>query len=221
MVVPMTNRDALLEAALASLQDKGYADTTARDVANRAGVSLGAIGYHYRTVQELLDAALAEGVRRWLEPLAAALSQAQPPPLEQLGPALDRLLESLSSNRPLVIAYFEALLRAERSPALRTALAGDLNALRTTLTSGIEQTLAHHARAASPDPQTAATLIMAAFDGLIIQWLLDPDQTPSGQLIAETLHRAATLAPTDHALKGPPRTSNSSGAPRPGVTNTT
>ena len=53
----MTNRQALLESALASLQDKGYASTTARDIANGAGVSLGAIGYHYRTVQELLDAA--------------------------------------------------------------------------------------------------------------------------------------------------------------------
>ncbi len=205
----MTNREALLEAALASLQDKGYADTTARDVANRAGVSLGAIGYHYGTVQELLDAALAEGVRRWLEPLAAVLSQAQPPPLEQLGPALDRLLESLRSNRPLVIAYFEALLRAERSPALRTALAGDFNALRTTLTSGIDRTLVQGAHAASPDPQTAATLIMAAFDGLIIQWLLDPDQIPSGQLIAETLQRAAALAPTDRTSTALPLTSAS------------
>ncbi len=173
--------------------------TTARDVASRAGVSLGAIGYHYGTVQELLDAALAEGVRRWFEPLAAALSQTQPSPLEQLGPALDRLLESLSANRPLVIAYFEALLRAERSPALRDALAGDFNALRTTLTSGIDQNLVRQAHAASPDPQTAATLIMAAFDGLIIQWLLDPAQIPSGQLIAETLQRAAIPAPAARA----------------------
>lgn len=203
----MTNREALLEAALVSLQDKGYADTTARDVAKRAGVSLGAIGYHYGTVQALLDAALAEGVRRWLEPLAAVLSQAQPPPsLEQLGPALDRFLSSLSANRPLVIAYFEALLRAERSPALRTALAGDFNALRTTLTSGIAQTLEHHPRAASPDPPTAAALIMAVFDGLIIRWLLDPNRLPSGQLIADTLQRAAALAPTDRAST-PPRPS--------------
>ncbi|MGI8714926.1 MAG: TetR/AcrR family transcriptional regulator [Solirubrobacteraceae bacterium] len=205
----MTNREALLEAALASLQDKGYADTTARDVATRAGVSLGAIGYHYGTVQELLDAALAQGVQRWLEPLAAVLSQTQPPPLKELGPALDRLLASLSANRPLVIAYFEALLRAERSPALRTALAGDFNALRTTLTSGIAQTLGHHSDTMSPDPSTAATLIMAAFDGLIIQWLLDPDQLPNGQLIAETLQRAATLAPAAPAFHASPLTSNS------------
>ncbi len=203
MVGSMTNREALLQAALASLQDKGYADTTAREVANRAGVSLGAIGYHYGTVQTLLDTALAEGVRRWLEPLAAVLSQAQPPPLEQLGPALDGLLESLNANRPLVIAYFEALLRAERSPVLRSALASDFDALRTTLTSGITQTLGHHPHAASPDPSTAASLIMAAFDGLIIQWLLDPDQLPSGQMIADTLRRAAALAPTDRAITAP------------------
>jgi hypothetical protein len=129
--------------------------------------------------------------------------------LEELGPALDRLLASLSANRPLVIAYFEALLRAERSPVLRTALAGDFNALRTTLTSGIAQTFRHHPRAALPDPLTAASLIMAAFDGLIIQWLLDPDQLPSGQLIAETLQRAAALAPTDRGVRtataDPPR----------------
>ncbi len=35
---------------------------------------------------------------------------------------------------------------------------------------------------------------MATFDGLIIQWLLAPERVPSGQLIADTLKRTATLA---------------------------
>jgi AcrR family transcriptional regulator len=56
----MSNREALLESAITSLQEKGYAGTTARDVAAGAGVSLASIGYHFGTVQELLDAALAE-----------------------------------------------------------------------------------------------------------------------------------------------------------------
>ncbi len=108
-------------------------------------MSLGAIGYHFGSVQELLDAALAEGVRRWFEPLIGLLSRPPAPPkLEQLGPVLDGFLDTLASHRPLVIAYFEALLRAERSPQLRTALAGDLHALRTALTSGIERLLAHN-----------------------------------------------------------------------------
>lgn len=197
----VTNREALLESALASLQDKGYADTRARDIASGAGVSLGAIGYHFGSTQELLDAALAEGVRRWLDPLVGLLSRPGAPfPLEQLGPALDGLLQTLDGNRPLVIAYFEALLRAERSPPLRRSLAGDFHALRTALTSGIEQSLADWPRSLSPDPQAAASLVMATFDGLIIQWLLDPQQLLSGQQIAETLQRAATLTPARPAM---------------------
>lgn len=192
----MTNREALLESALASLQDKGYADTTAREVATRAGVSLGAIGYHFGTMQELLDAALAEGVRRWFGPLIGYLSELQTlPAFEHLGQVLERLLDTLSRNRPLVIAYFEAMLRAERSPGVRAALAVEFHELRAALTGGIEQALARHPRFVSPDPETAASLIMATFDGLIIQWLLDPERVLSGRVIAETIVRAATLVP--------------------------
>jgi AcrR family transcriptional regulator len=191
----MTNREALLESAITSLQDKGYAGTTARDVADGAGVSLGAIGYHFGTIQELLDAALAEAVRRWFEPLIGLLSQPQPPPsFEQLGPALDRLLDTLAGHRPLVIAYFEALLRAERSVRLRTELAADLDAFHQALTAGIENLLTSQSETAMPDPHAAASLVMATFDGLIIQWLLAPDQVPTGQQIAETLKRTAALA---------------------------
>jgi AcrR family transcriptional regulator len=191
----MTNREALLEAAITSLQEKGYAGTTARDVADGAGVSLGAIGYHFGTVQELLDVALAEAVRRWFEPLIGLLSQPQPwPSFVELGPALDRLLDTLAGHRPLVIAYFEALLRAERSVRLRTELANELDAFRQALTAGIENLFAGRSEAAGPDPQAAASLVMATFDGLIIQWLLAPDQVPTGQQIAETLTRTVALA---------------------------
>lgn len=66
--------------------------------------------------------------------------------------------------------------------------------MRTALTSGIERLLAHQPESLSPDPQAAASLVMATVDGLIIQWLLDPQQVPSGQLIADTLQRTAKLA---------------------------
>lgn len=41
---------------------------------------------------------------------------------------------------------------------------------------------------------------LAVFDGLIIQWLLEPQRLPSGQLIADTLQCAATLKPADSTL---------------------
>src|ERR1039458_9677186 len=48
----------------------------ARDIAGRAGVSLGAIGYHFGSTDALLHDALAEAVRRWLEPLIGLISTA-------------------------------------------------------------------------------------------------------------------------------------------------
>lgn len=188
----VTNRKALLEAAIASLQDRGYADATARDITARAGVSLGAIGYHYGSTQQLLDEALMEGVRRWFEPFIALLSRSEEvPAVGQLGPSLARLLETLNANRPLVVAYFEALLRAERAPELRVALAADFQALRSELAKGVERWVADGRAGGRPDPEVAASLLMAAFDGLIIQWLLDPARLPSGPQIAETIQRAA------------------------------
>lgn len=190
----MTNREALLEAGIACLQEKGYADTTARDIAGRAGVSLGAIGYHFGSTDGLLHDALAEAVRRWLEPLIRLISTA-PTWLarDRLGPALDRLLDTFNANRPLVVAYFEALLRAEHAPGLRSAMAADFDGLRGAITSGIGQLQAQQPEARRVDPEVSATLVMAVFDGLIMQWLLDPGRLPTGEAIADTLQRAAAF----------------------------
>jgi AcrR family transcriptional regulator len=190
----MTNRAALLEAAIACLQDRGSADVTARDIAGRAGVSLGAIGYHYGSKDDLLHEALAEAVRRWLEPLIGLVSAA-PAGLtrDQLGLSIDRLLETFSANRPLVVAYFEALLRAEHVDGLRNTVAADFELLRVTITTGIEQLQVGQPSSRRVDPQVSATLVMAFFDGLIVQWLVDPNRLPTGEAIAETLRRAAGL----------------------------
>jgi AcrR family transcriptional regulator len=188
----MRNRQALLEAGIACLRDRDSADIRARDIAGRANVSLGAIGYHFGTTDNLLHEALAEAVHRWLDPLVELISTA--PVLltrAQLGPAIDRLLETFKTNRPLVLAYFQALLRAQHAPDLRSAMAADFDALRAAITTGIERLQAKQPLSRRLDPEVSATLVMAVFDGLIMQGLLDPSRLPAGEEIAETLRRAA------------------------------
>jgi AcrR family transcriptional regulator len=53
--------------------DKGYAGTTARDIAGRAGTSLAAIGYHFGSTDQLLHEAIADGFRLWRDKTAAVL----------------------------------------------------------------------------------------------------------------------------------------------------
>ena len=56
------------------LYEKGYARTTARDIASAAGVSLAAIGYRYGTKDDLLNAALYRALDEWSEDLRTALA---------------------------------------------------------------------------------------------------------------------------------------------------
>ena len=73
MIRCMGNKEKLLDGALECLLDKGYARTTARDVAAAAGVSLAAIGYHFGTTDALLNAALDRAMESWGAALEDAL----------------------------------------------------------------------------------------------------------------------------------------------------
>jgi len=53
-----SSRDQLLEGALLCLQTKGYARTTARDIAAASGANLASIGYHFGSKEGLLNAAV-------------------------------------------------------------------------------------------------------------------------------------------------------------------
>ena len=61
----MGNREELMQAAKRCLNERGYSQTSARDIASEAGVSTAAIGYHYGTKDALLMEALLEALAEW------------------------------------------------------------------------------------------------------------------------------------------------------------
>src|SRR5258707_11219759 len=75
----MGNREALLEAAKRCLIEKGYARTTARDIADAAGVSLAAIGYHYGSKESLLEQAFMAAMEEWFDDDEGDRHQESPP----------------------------------------------------------------------------------------------------------------------------------------------
>ncbi len=68
-------RAALVTAAIASLVEEGWAGTTTRSVAQRAGVSQGAMQHHFPTKRDLVEAALSA----ILEELATSAATWEPP----------------------------------------------------------------------------------------------------------------------------------------------
>ena len=83
-------RTAVLEATLELLVERGYAGTSTRLAAERAGVSLGALQHHFRTRAELSVEALSFASARLAEELVTT-SAASGDIAERFGSILDRL----------------------------------------------------------------------------------------------------------------------------------
>lgn len=181
MTAKLGNREALLQAAIRCLQERGYARTTARDLVRASGTNLGAIGYHFGSKEALLNEALAESVRRWLPRVAEAAlaSSAQ----ASVNDVAGLLFETVSGNRSLAVAYLEAWAQAERSPELRDQLAGHYREFRAAI-GALAAAITPEPGQSELDFDAIASLIIALADGLMVQWLLDPKAVNPSRLAA-------------------------------------
>ena len=186
----MSNREDLLEGAKRCLYEKGFARTTARDIASAAGgVSLAAIGYHFGSKEALLNAAMIEAIDEWGEELKRALitdtDVGSMDPIERFESIWTRVIESFEAHRPLWVATFEAFVQAQHSPELREQLAAGHEEARfglAALFQGTDESMVDGRVA-----QTVGSFYVALMSGLITQWLLDAQRAPSGGAMAEAL----------------------------------
>ncbi|PZG20067.1 TetR/AcrR family transcriptional regulator [Nonomuraea aridisoli] len=180
----MGNREDLLEGAKRCLYERGYARTTARDIVAASGANLASIGYHYGSKEALLDAALIEAIgelsERWLQWSAADKAD--------LAEVWDRILGEFDAHRPLLIAHVEAWAQVERSPELKERFA---KFYADQLARGVESSRAKRPRLDAGTARALSAVTGALADGLIVQWLINPDQLPSGQEIAAGLRALA------------------------------
>jgi AcrR family transcriptional regulator len=115
----IATRAALLDAALESLVDRGYAATTTIETARRAGVSRGAQLHHFPTRAELLTAAVEHLLERRMEQFREALGRLDPQ-ADLLDGALD-LLWSMFEG-PAFVAWIELWIAARTDPELAAAV---------------------------------------------------------------------------------------------------
>lgn len=192
----MGNREALLDAAKRCLAEKGYANTTARDIASAAGTSLAAIGYHYRSTEALLNAALVEAMGDWGDELARTLAtddQNDPSsnPGQRFERTWERVLESLASQRTVWAASFEIFTVSERMPEVREQLADATEEARlglAQLLGGVDP---------ADDLQLAravGSFYQALLSGFVGQWLIDPDRAPSAAELTAALQFVSAIA---------------------------
>ncbi|TDP91104.1 YciI family protein [Labedaea rhizosphaerae] len=187
----MSNREDLIAAARDCLYEKGYARTTARDIAGAAGVSLAAIGYHFGSKEALLTEALQREIKAWGEQ-EHPKSDEHRPVAEQFTSTWDSLIESFAESGPLWAVQFELMALLRRDPELRKTFGDTNEAARRGLlelfgSAGFAQ---------------AGVLYQAMLVGLAALAAADPDSMPSGKDLLDAIRVVAERAGTPEPRPG-------------------
>lgn len=183
----MGNKEALLDGAKECLLRKRYARTTVRDVATAANVSMAAIGYHFGSKETLLNAALIELNGSELgDELEQAMRSAPEgsDPLTRFAATWDDLVSAYGRHRALLAAGVDAVGQAEHNDQVREILGRGPGLAMEAIGTLVHQTHPGLDEDAAAD---VGALYYTLMNGLINQWLVDPDGLPDGRRFANAL----------------------------------
>lgn len=184
-----SNRSHLIEGTLRCLDRLPPERITARAIAAEAGANIASITYHFGSKDNLVTAAVIEGLDRWLADIAGRLDDlAKQAPAARFLRATAVIEESRQRHTGLARSFVGALAKAQHDNRLRELLAKGFRDTRpnlaTVLGLGDDQ--------AGLD---AAGLVLSLFHGLLIQLLLDPALAIAGDRMQAAQIRLRTALP--------------------------
>ncbi|PWC06470.1 TetR/AcrR family transcriptional regulator [Mycetocola zhujimingii] len=164
----LIKRDEILDAALELFAQRGYDRTSVREVARQAGLSQAGLLHHFSTKEELFLEVLRRRDDR-------STDEAEPVHTH----SVDRLIGAVDRNagEPGLVRLFVAM-SAESAADASEARAFFAERYEWLLDQIAADVRAHQASGdidPDVDAEDAASLLVAAADGLQIQWLLNPD----------------------------------------------
>ncbi|UWE10565.1 TetR/AcrR family transcriptional regulator [Actinacidiphila bryophytorum] len=178
-------REKLMAAAAELIAEVGWGRVTTRAVAERAGLPLGSVSYHFRGKQELLVEACTNAFSDAVpfEEFAAVAGVSDL--IDMIGAQLGHELETTPALTRLM---FEAMREAERDEMLRERLGAMINEYRQAVVQAVRADQQRHVVPATVSAEGIATLVTALGDGLLLHALLDP-----GTRVTDTLDALRAL----------------------------
>ena len=167
-------REQIQWAALRVFAREGYQNTVVEDVAAEAGVSKGTIYTYFDRKEELLGA-VAQGFMDELTGREEAILESHRPPLEKIRAMLHEFVDLVSSREGFATVMLDIWGIGMRDP---DRFGIDVAALYAEYRA-LLQTLLREAQARGTVPAdlsiVAPTALIGAIEGVLLQWLLDPD----------------------------------------------
>jgi AcrR family transcriptional regulator len=184
-----SNRSTLIEGTLRCLERLPPERVTARAIAEESGANLASIAYHFGSKEGLVTEAVIAGLDRWLDEVAEVLGEVESQPAAARFPAAAAAIAATRKRHAgLARNFLAALARAQHDDRVRDLLTEGFRRTRPAVASllglGSDQ--------AGGD---AAGLVLAQFNGLLFQTLLDPSLAIEGGRMDRAQARLRTILP--------------------------
>jgi AcrR family transcriptional regulator len=185
-------RRLLVEAAITTLKEDGYAGASARAIAERAGSNQGLIFYHFGSVANLLLAALDAVSNERLAHYGASIDQAGSL-VELVDAATGIFRQDLDAGYVTVLV--EMIAGASATPGLGPEVAARIGPWTDFAQRAIDDALGDSPLGSVLPSRDVAYGIVALYLGLEMLSHLDGDRAPSLALFAHAARLAGLFAP--------------------------
>ncbi|MEU9640169.1 TetR/AcrR family transcriptional regulator [Streptomyces tendae] len=190
-------RANLLDAAFAVFAAKGFGRVSIEEVCEAAGYSRGAFYSNFGSLDELFFALYEQRADLIAEQVSAALA-ADGPDLD-VPAAVERVSEVLLLDRDWLLVKTDFLVHAARDPEVARTLLEHRARLRRAIADRLARARGHTALpAVLGDAEEAAHAVVAAYDGVTTQLLLDRDVVRARVWLGQLLTALLTDGSTRH-----------------------
>ncbi|MET7295770.1 TetR/AcrR family transcriptional regulator [Streptomyces griseoloalbus] len=170
----LRTRANLLEAAFTVFAAKGFGHVSIEQVCDAAGYTRGAFYSNFAGLDELFFALYVERAELIAEQVSGALAQGGPD--LDVPAAVDRVTEVLLLDRDWLLVKTDFLVHAARDPDVARGLLEHRARLREAIADRLARARGHtELPAVLGDVEGAAHAVVAAYDGVTTQLLLDRD----------------------------------------------
>ncbi|MFJ8539620.1 TetR/AcrR family transcriptional regulator [Streptomyces sp. NPDC093591] len=167
-------RANLLDAAFAVFAAKGFGRVSIEEVCEAAGYSRGAFYSNFDSLDELFFALYQQRADLIADQVSGAL--ALDGPALDVPEAVDRVTEVLLLDRDWLLVKTDFLVYAARAPEVARTLLEHRARLRRAIAERLSRARGHtELPAVLGDVEGAAHAVVAAYDGVTVQLLLDRD----------------------------------------------
>lgn len=167
------SRKQVLDAAIATLAERGLAATSIQDIADAAGLSKGAVHYHFESKDELLHCVLARCCESVEERVRAVFDEPGLP-MERIRRAIFEMWAVRRDGIPEMRVLGELHTLSRQNASIRKDLALALRKAREQIVETGLSRLVEMGLRPRVSLSIAPRLILATLDGLSLQHAVDP-----------------------------------------------